>query len=192
MHPGLDRGHCVWGNSGGSWTAIKAFPPAACGLPSSQSQSYPSAETAGALLASFSREWIWTLQGAQSPEKEGLCWTLESQEPRLCWDNSPDDQGGGSLTPAAHSPVSLKFIAVLAFIPLPRPGPHAQESGKLSHLSPGKFCFLSTSRTFSEHLLCTRYYVKHVTRINSLNLHNSRTGNTLAPYSLYKWGNLKA
>ena len=73
---------------------------------------------------------------------------------------APMSKGGGSLIPAAHSPISLKFIAILAFIPSPRPGPHAQESGRLSHLSPGKFCFLSTSRTFSEHLLCTRYYAR--------------------------------
>ena len=54
----------------------------------------PSTETAGALLASStSREWVWTFQGAQSPEEKGLCWTLESQEPRLCWDNSPADPG---------------------------------------------------------------------------------------------------
>ena len=94
LHPGLDRGHCVWGT-------VEA--PGQPSRPSYQehvdpqvlrANHIPSTETAGAPLASSSsREWVQTFQGAQSLEKKGLCWTLESQEPRLCWDNSPDDPG---------------------------------------------------------------------------------------------------
>ena len=67
---------------------------------------------------------------------------------------APMSKGGGSLIPAAHSPISLKFIAILAFIPSPRPGPHAQESGRLSHLSPGTFFFFNQHQ---EHLVSIYY-----------------------------------
>lgn len=58
---------------------------------------------------------------------------------RLIW--APISHEGAPSVPAVRSSVSLQFSAILSLILSPRPGPRAQKRGRLSHLSPGMFCY---------------------------------------------------